>query len=288
MLRSNLCYPYPVLRSESIDYRTDVFKVYLQEVITTQDGYNLNFDFKITNDNLNNLINNNKAKIGVLVKSSSVWYRKFFDLTNQNNIFLSSREVYGKVELLPCVVATSRIEHYYSDNFEEEYKITSISINPGEYLAIGDELSFDALLDTDIFKNTASIFELAPTNEKNISYDINSDKIVIFVPKDIHQKYVSVALNATSPKSILNSTLVFPVLLSVIYEIKKDGELYEDKKWYKTIKKTIETKASSKTIAGLDFSGEIDDPLLVAQSLTNGLTISSFNKLEEILTMGDN
>ena len=78
------------------------------------------------------------------------------------------------------------------------------------------------------------------------------------------------------------------MLLSVIYEIKKDGELYEDKKWYKTIKKTIETKASSKTIAGLDFSGEIDDPLLVAQSLTNGLTISSFNKLEEILTMGDN
>ena len=288
MLKSNLCYPYPILRTEPIDYKTDVFKVDLEDIITTQDGYILNFNFKISNQNLNNLIEKKNAKIGVLVKSSSVWYRKFFDLTNTKTITLSSKEIYGKVDLLPCIIATSKIENYYSDNFEEEYKISSITINPGEYLAIGDELSFDALLDSDIFKNTSSIFELAPTDAKNISYDINSDKIVIFIPKDIHQKYTSVALNATSPKSILNSTLVFPVLLSVIYDIKKDKELYDDKKWYKTIKKTIEAKIKSKTIEGIDFSGEIDDPLLVAQSLTNGLTISSFNKLEEILTGGDN
>ncbi len=287
MLKSNLCYPYPVLRSESIDYRKDVFNVKVEDIETSPNSYILKFDINITNDNINELIAQRRAKVGVLIKSGSVWYRKFFDLSNQKIIELDSKDVYGKVSLLACVIANTKIDNYFSEDFEEEYKITSITINPGEFLAIGDEYSFDALLDSDIFKNTSSIFELAPTDEKNISYDINSDKIVIFIPKDIHKKYTGVAQNSASPKSILNSLLVFPVLLSVIYEIKKDAELYEDKKWYKTIKKTIETKVKSKTMNGVDFTGEIEDPLLVAQSLTNGLTISSFDKLEEILIEGE-
>lgn len=286
MLKSNLSYPYPMLRHESIDYRTSVINSSVS-IETTNESYKLNVEITTNNKNINDLLDKGIAKKGILIKSNAVWFRKFYYLSNEE-IVINSKDIYGKVELLPCIVATKQIDDFFSDDFEEEYKYSKISIKPGEFLGIGEEYCFDALLDSDIFKNTSSIFEMVSVDEGKVSYDLNYDKIVIQIPKDMHQNYLSVANSKESPKSILNSIIVFPVLVSVLYDIKEmnsneEDEEFIDKKWYKTIMKTIEIKKKENAITGLDSSGDIENPILVAQSLTNGLTMSSFIKLEEIL-----
>lgn len=285
MLKSNLNYPYPMLRSESVDYRTSVINSQI-EITTLENSYQLDVEITTNNKNINDLLEEGKLCKGILVKSNAVWFRKFFVITDQP-IIIDSKDIYGKVELLPCIVSNSKIENFFSDDFEEEYKYSNINIESGEFVALGEEYCFDALLDSDIFKNTSSIFELASTDQNHVYYDLDYDKIVIYIPKDMHQNYLNVANSVVSPKSILNSIIVFPVLVSILFEIKElnDSEYYVEKKWYKTIMKTIETKKQNNAIVGLDNSGNIDNPILVAQSLTNGLTNSSFVKLKEILEM---
>lgn len=289
MLKSNLSYPYPMLRSEPIDYKTSIINTKI-DVKTTKESYELKVEITTNNVNINNLLDKDIVKKGILIKSNAVWFRKFYILTNEK-IIINSKEIYGKVELLPCIVATKKINNFCSDDFEDEYKCTNITIEAGEFLALGEEYCFDALLESDIFKNTSSIFEMISIDENNMSYDLNYDKIVIHIPKEIHQNYLNVANSVTSPKSILNSIIVFPVLVSVLFEIKEmnltgeEDEEITEKKWYKTIIRTIETKKKNNAVFGLDNFGSIENPLLVAQSLTNGLTTSSFIKLKEILEM---
>lgn len=289
MLKSNLNYPYPMLRGESIDYRTSVITSKIN-IETLKESYKLNVEISTNDANINDLLSKGVAKKGVLVKSNAVWFRQFYIISDEE-IIIDSKDIYGKVDLLPCIVATERIENFFSDDFVEEYKYSNITIESGEFLALGEEYCFDALLDSDIFKNTSSIFEMVSTDEDNVSYDLNYDKIVIYVPREIHQNYLNVANSVASPKSILNSIIVFPVLVSVLFEIKEmnfnveDDEAFFEKKWYKTIMKTIELKKKSNAMSGLDNFGNIDNPLLVAQSLTNGLTLSSFMKLKNILEM---
>ena len=284
MLKSNLNYPYPMLRSTSIDYRTSVISSSIL-LETTSNAYELNVSITTNNDNINNLLEEGKLITGILVKSNAVWYRKFYPVKN-GTIIIDAKDIYGKVDLLPCIVSTQEINDFFSPDFEDEFKYSKISIGPGEIIGLGEELCFDALLDSDIFKNTSSIFEMVAVDDNNLSYDLNNDKIVIFIPREMHKNYINVANSTTSTKSILNSIIVFPVLVSVLYDIRNfsdDEDYYENKKWYKTIKKTIESKSKNNLMNGLDSLGNIENPILVAQCLTSGLTMTSFMNLKDLL-----
>ena len=283
MLKSSLSYPYPMLRSESIDYKQDFLNVDL-DLQTSENGYEAKIDISTSNKNINDLLEKGFAIKGVIIKSSSTWYRKFFKLnTGENFIFISSKEVYGKVDILPCIVAIKNIEKFYSNDFSEEFKSIDIMINEGELLAVGDEYSFDALLESDIFKNTSSIFEFIKGEQKQLTYNLEEDKIIISLPEDIKNKYSNLVNAMASPKSILNNSLVFPVLVSVLYDMKENEDFWEDKKWFKTIMKTIEVKNSNKSISGLSIDGKIENPLDIAQSLTNGLLSTALDDIENII-----
>lgn len=286
MLKSKLNYPYPMLRTESLDYKKSIISSKIEKR-TTENSHILNVEITTNNEYINDLLSKGVAKKGILVKSNAVWYRKFFELNDKEEIILDAKDVYGNVDLLPCIVANERIDDFFSDDFTDAFKHVRITIEKGELIGVGKESNFDAILDSDIFKNTSSIFEFISTDQNVSSYDLEQDKIVIYIPKEIHQSYLSVANSTASPKSVLNSILVFPVLVSVLFDMKEidevDDEFLKSKKWYITIIKTIEIKKQNNCIQGLDSTGKIENPILVAQSLTNGLTLSSFIKLKDIL-----
>lgn len=282
MLKSSLSYPYPVLRSESIDYKTSILSIQID--LDTQDtNYFIKVCLNTNNSYINSLLSDERVKKGVIIKSNSVWYKEFFDLTNDNQLTINSKDIYGKVEIMPIIVATKKITNFYSNDFSEEYKSVNISINAGEIIAIGDEYSFDALLESDIFKNTSSIFEFCESDGEQLTYNVDEDKIVINLPKKIKEKYSLLANSISSPKSILNASLVFPVLTSVLYDVKENEDLFEDKKWFKTIMKTIDIKRQKGIMNGLGIDGKIDNPLEVAQSLTNGLLSAALDDIEKII-----
>ena len=287
MLKSNLCYPFPVLRNESIDYKQSTFIVEVNKEVNST-SHILNVNYIVNNEYIKDLIQNGFAKVGVIVKSSAVWYRKFFDITTNNKILIDAKEVYGRVYVLPCIVATKKIENFYNDDFEEEFKISTIEINAGEIIGVSEELVFDAILSNDIFKNTSSIFDIVSTKENYISYDLSQSKIVVMIPKSLHDKYRTIERSSLKPAPILNSMIIFPVLVEVLEEMKTSfDELDENCNWYKTIKKTIDYKRNQGLMKGLDINGDIEDPYLVAQCLTNGLLLSSCDRLNDILMNPD-
>jgi hypothetical protein len=162
-----------MLKSEAIDYKVDCIKSDVK-VNTLDKGYELEIEINTVNGNINRLLDEKKIKRGLYVRSGAVWFRKFFDLQNDNKLFIPSHEIYGKVELLPCNVAVDKIDVFYSNDFSNEFKDLKITINPGELVGIGEELCFDALLESDVLKNTSSIFVFNESDEKSISYDIEN------------------------------------------------------------------------------------------------------------------
>ena len=284
MLKSNLCYPYPILRNESIDYKTAVFNVRINKEIDNS-SYTFKCEYTISSDYINKLVEEGKAKVGVIIKSNAVWFRNFYDITYNNTITIDSRDIYGRVYILPCIVATTNIDNFYSNEFDEEFRMTNIKINAGEIIGLSDELVFDAILDSDIFKTSSSIFDIIGTDDEYMSYDLSQSKIVIMIPRDIHDKYKSMENSSMQPAPILNSIVVFPVLVEVLEQMKNNIDEFDESynKWYTTIKKNIDSKRKGGKIKGLDINGDIDDPYLVAQSLTSGLLYTSCERLGNMI-----
>lgn len=242
MLKSNLCYPFPVLRNESIDYQTSTFNVDIEKDID-KSSHIFRIKYDIKNDYVCDLIDRGYAKVGLIVKSNAVWYRRFFDITNVDTIKIDAKDIYGRVYILPCIVAVKNIECFYSDDFDEEFKSSSIFINAGEMIGVSDELVFDAILNNDIFKNSSSIFDIISTKEDYISYDLSQSKIVIMIPKAFHDRYKIIERSSQQPAPILNSMIIFPILVEALEEMKKSSNDFDDtNSWCKTIKKTIEYK----------------------------------------------
>lgn len=275
MLKNNLNYPYPMLKVDSRDYKESVIKESINmEIDKTTSDYVLTVNIDINNFEINNLILKGICEKGIIIKSNTVWFKKFFPIRENSTIRLKPYEVYGRVELLPCVVAKEKIDPFYSSDFSDEFMGVDVIVNSGEIIAIGEEQSFDALLENDLFKNTSSIFQFQiDENIKNIDYNIDdSEKIIIFLPKKIHKLYKNIVfINKELMKSILNSILVSPVLLSVLYEMKDHKENYVDKKWYKTICKTVEQKLDQGIAFGFQSNGDVKDPIIAMQTLTKGL-----------------
>lgn len=284
MLRSNLNYPYPVLKEDESDYKSSVLSTEIKIGIDKiEKCYTIKAKLETDNQAINNWLENKQCIKGIFVKSSAVWFSKFFEIKDNEEIFIKSTDIYGRVDILPCILVTDKIDKFYSDDFTDEFKDIDINVNIGEIIAVGEEITFEALLENDIFKHASSIFEFVENDSKFIEYDINYDKIIIKLPKNIFDNYKNLnPQRISNRRSILNSILVNPILLSILYDIKDEPEEYQGRKWFNTIQKIIVDKNEKNKINGY-INGKIENPILVLQCITVDLINTALNDFTRII-----
>lgn len=240
MLNPNINYPYPVIRVREEDYRTTVFKGEL--IVNLQpDCYLVRPAFAINNVAITELIEAGKLTYAIEIQSPATWYRKLHPVKDNNSFRLDPAFVHERVELTPCIIATTEIMAFTNDDFEEEYQGMSFDINAGDVIAIGETRSFDALFQDDIIKNGTSPVTISRSETaKEITCNFAGSLIEITLPPDHHDRYLECGYKPEKYK-MLNAILSIPALVEAIGIIANDDKNpehtsgFESNAWYKTI-----------------------------------------------------
>lgn len=240
----NRLFPYPVLCLENDDYIDCDFKISVRQIEELKDII-LQFDVELTNKELLGLIREGKAEYLVHIECSNTSFRKV--VRNEGNSFeyrIPKAKVNKEVYLVGMVVAKQQINGFYSNNFNEDYD-ELVDFEKGSIMAYRNLPRIIVLKNYEELASDDAFFTIVSKNngqdtEDPITFDLNGNKIKIFVDDSVYNEYVKFHTNPIM-KPIMISMLVMPALAYVIEEIRNNGiENYIACYWYQKIKKSCE------------------------------------------------
>lgn len=284
MLNPNINYPYPVIRAYEEDYCTAIFKGELA-VNLQPDSYLVRPAFEINNTSIATFIDSGIMTYAVEVQAPATWYRKLIPVKDNKSFRLDPALIHERVELTPCVIATTQIVAFTNDDFEKEYQGIPFNINPGDVIAIGEAKSFDALFQDDIIKNGTSPVSVARSDTaREISCDFSGSLIEITLPADQHDRYLECGYKPEKYKA-LNAILSIPALVEAIGIIANDENRPDAQSslattaWYKTIVVNLKRVAENNEAKYRDL---LDKPFAAAELLLGNNYAASLQYLSFI------
>lgn len=279
-------YPYPVVSKDNNSYINTEFT---SDVTTEYEGYNVKFKVssQINNPKINELIKNNKAAFVHHFECAQTCFRTAIATDeNEKEILIHQKDLSGIVQVCSIIVAIEDINNYKNDSFSSDYKGIPFNIQKGCVLAIGSQFNFDIKKEKDELESADSIFIIVPIKDdsvREIEVDTtNSKKLTIRMPQLSYNRYKRMSANlALQP--LMHSMLIIPALIIVFDELKSAGNdlyLYEDYRWFKSLKKTC-----AKFNINLDQEGLSNlDSYKTAQMIMDSPIVRA---LENLVTEGD-
>ncbi len=240
----NRLFPYPVLCMENDDYidcKFDVRYNYIEDL----KNIILQFDVELDNKELTELIRQGKAEYLVHIECSNTSFRKV--VHNEGKHFeyrIPKTKVNKEIFLVGMVVAKENITGFYSSSFNEDYD-ESVDFEKGSILAYRNMPRIIVLKNYEELASDDAFFTIVCKNigqdmEEPVTFDLNGNKIKIYVDDSIYNEYVKFHTNPIM-KPLMISMLVMPALVYVIEEIRNNGiENYISCYWYQKIKKSCE------------------------------------------------
>lgn len=240
----NRLFPYPVLCMENDDYMDCEFNIIFNQIEELKDIV-LQFEVELDNRELLELIRQGKAEYLVHIECSNTSFRKV--VHNEGKSFeyrIPKTKVNKEVFLVGMIVAKQNIKGFYSSKFNEDYD-EPVDFEKGSILAYRnlpriivlknyEELASDDAFFTIVCKNSGQDME------EPVTFDLNGNKIKIYVDDSIYNEYVKFHTNPVM-KPLMISMLVMPALAYVIEEVRNNGiENYVSCYWYQKIKKSCE------------------------------------------------
>lgn len=153
-------------------------------------------------------------------------------------------KVNKEVFLVGMIVAKENITDFFLSSFNEDYD-EPIDFEKGAILAYKNLPRIIVLKDYEELANDDAFFSIVCKNncqnvDEPVTFDLNGDKIKIYVDELIYNEYVKFHTNPIM-KPLMISMLVMPALSYVIEEVRNNGiENYIACTWYQKIKTSCE------------------------------------------------
>ena len=283
-------YPYPVLSTYSDDYKTGELSALIEP---RKEGYDLKVDFTatLTNEALRALIRSEQAKYVYHMECAQTGFRKVFQTGKSiASDFLPDKQLSGKLQICPFVVAVKDIRRYSSSDFHEDYHGVSFDIEAGCVLATGQMATIYVAKDRDELEQVPSIFSIMRNPDESCRHmvvDYSGRKILIKLPLEDYYSYKQLS-KMPQLETLLNALTIVPVLAHVLSELKRipplEREENDENLWYRILSKTLADKFDCE-IASEEF--EECDTLVLAQKLINDPASGAFRLLVSGLFGGD-
>jgi len=274
-------YPYPILLEDSIDYKNSTIKArYLYQGL--KNGHNIKIECVVDNTEIKKLIEDGKACYVVQIESPNAMYRNMFKFHNANdiNITLGNDEVIDYIDIGIAILVTEDIENFESEDFVDAYKGIKMKINKNEILGVCQNVRKIIVLDDEILKEVHSIFNLQKdSNIDYITYDPNYDRILIKIPEEIGNYYLTSKGNKEKI-TVLNSILFMPILTSIVNDMKEAEEEFSSRLWFKTLTNKINDIMKEKHMTREEI---FENPYETAQMLLKNITVESINEFKKLL-----
>ncbi len=281
MLRANVNYPYPVLRSEAVDFTKSVFNDDIS-LETTQKGYILRTNFSVSDKCIDEMINSGRLSFAVNIVCKSTMLRKMVFVDAEHpEIVIDSGDVHYAVSYGAYILAVEDIDDYYSDDFVEDYKNIHFKLKKGDIVGIGLEKRFDALFEKDIIHDASSIINVVSSDqEKYMTVDLDNSRIKVILPTDQCTVYKSMK-GKKNKYPLLHATVTVPALIEAIsaISINDDNELSQ-RPWFITLQKAI---ADLSLISGESEDFLYDHPTRTVQMLMENNSNIALKLIDEMI-----
>jgi len=222
---NDITFPHPVLGlgdtiSGSIEFGTP-------EINSLQDVYEVKINCKHDNDDMNHLLNEDKAEFLYEVTCSNTLYRKLF-LCNKGKMELEipKKEVKGPVEFTCLLVAKERIPEYSNSEAHPDYDGYTFDLDQGDVLAYFGGFSFNADIKYEKLKAVSSFMEIVPNEELTYTnIDIKKSKIEIQLPLETFNAFQSDFISQEVKFApVFHSSIVLNALLTALYNFDEHKE----------------------------------------------------------------
>jgi hypothetical protein len=259
---SQVIYPHPVLRQDVEDYEDGDFQAVVTFAVSqSQTDVVITASYDLSVPELLTLIDNGKARAGLLINCRDTFYRKIFALPAgaQEVINIDGGQLHGEVVVVPIIYALEEIADFTSDDFADDFDGLSFTLKPGDFLA--HEEPEVIYLEREAFEPVESIITLTTDPTKNgYEWDLRfeQDQIEIVVSNELSEK-IQVARNNTNHTLVLINSMYFSAIQSAISYLAADPDL--ETKWANVIRQ----KCISKGLTNF----ETEEPNIIAQRLLN-------------------
>lgn len=295
----NKTFPYPVLNN--LDHlsgynNTSQFELTFD---TTDDdeliisGNNIilkNTFFKLKNNELKKLYKENVLKCALIVECSSSLFRKAIPISEvPKDIFFNIQDFKKEVFISAYMYATEDIVEFTNEDFKDFFDGYKIHLEKYNIVAIDDGFKFRIEVEPDKDNIEDSIFTIIQkdSNDKQLSYNNDSDKILIYLSPEFYTYYITI-------KNVFTNTswaiLVIPPLASCLEEVKQSindrsdiEDIIDDRSWFKSVCLSYENVTKSKLT--IEEFQEINT-LELAQMVLNDATCNGLKEFASLLIDG--
>jgi hypothetical protein len=224
--------PHPVLGvSDDVEgeYRVN-FTVQLskEEII-------LRTEHLLSNPTLEQMLRDGRAAYCVEVNCMKTFFRKTFSSNETpQEIRIPSDELRDKVECEFYMATRDDIRRYAIKGANSDYAGSEFYVTKGDVLASGGRTFFIAEKDWEAYRAVSSFMVVVEDEEREegpIKIDLSSDKIVIYMSGNDHKRYHRVR-KSENCEAIFHSSLVLPVLIYALSQMKEGSDSYSGRKWY--------------------------------------------------------
>ena len=295
----NRIFPYPVLnRNEELsDYISEsVFKVEFDvdengaHIVQNGDVIFKNLHYSLTDQSLQNLIEQGKIKGAFVVECSASVYRNKFDISaTPYDLRVSAHEINGNVVASCYLYATEDILNFKSTGFLPEYSGYTFDIDKFDILAVDDGFKFKIDLDQTEDDKVASIFTVVKKEDGGdiMSFDYNDKKVIIYLPSTYYDDYDNIKTKKEC-NNIAFSILAIPALACSLEDIlsrryESIEEILEYHSWFNAI------CISYKRITGNDLTFDEfqnRNKLELAQLVLNSASCNALKDFDNMLLGG--
>ncbi|MDB0039016.1 hypothetical protein N9F54_00435 [Actinomycetota bacterium] len=243
-------FPHPVLdHTDDVNASCEVFNI---NVTPNVEDVEINFQVRMTDPQIQALINNGEAKYsfrwqcGSTIGSGSLDHATATPMADSTRYtsWIDQRSIRGKVSVSVSVIAAQEIPTFHLDSQHADYGDANFHLYQGDLIADFLDFEFDARkLYDPLNPPIGSCFEFVPQDglKKGLKIHFDSDEhVLVAFPPDVFNQFK----NFANQPEMQISLAVLPALMETIVHIRKvesensDEEL-SDIQWARAIKDKI-------------------------------------------------
>lgn len=232
MKYNNISLPYPVLGiNDDVYPLLEEDCIRMADPIKTPTEYRFIIDLTHRNEDIETLIEEGKAEYACEVTCSDTYLRHCYHSSDSHfEIVIPRRDVKGRVVFQCFVAAKQSIIGYKNRDFNEDYYGFSFDLEVGDMLVLFPSASYNTDVRYDKLFAAGSFMQIveAADDKDRIYFNLNEDRILIEMPRDIFMQYKRVGNQFPEiiHSSIVHNALVYA--LANLSEFHEKGKLWAD------------------------------------------------------------
>ena len=235
-------YPHPVLGNED-DIEGD-FKVGFKYELGREEVV-LNPEFSLKNASIEELMKRGTVSFVAEAECRSTFFRTSFSTRERIARFtMPARLLRERVTVGFYICADKDISNYKPSECHSDYEGAKFDIEKGDVLAVGGYCSFIAEKNFDPLRppvaSFMSIME-GSQHEGPMEIDYENEKITVVLSKADWKNYLNIR-GQKMAEGILHASVVFPVLVDAVHQVKENSSLYESMNWFGRLEAILDAK----------------------------------------------